>query len=643
MEKRKVYLKLTPAEEALNLILTFPSPLTGEEVPLNEALGRVLAGPAEAVISSPAFHGAAMDGAAVRAENTFGASLKRPKTLAVGREAFWINTGRPLPPETNAVIMAENIVPGRDGTLETITIEEAAFPWQHVRKIGEDAAATEGLLPMGTVIGAYELGALAAAGIRRPLVFRKPSVVFIPTGSEMAPLENISPEELLAGQKLPEFNSLVIGALVKKAGGEVTVWPVTKDDPEELAAVLKKAAGSSFDLIIVNAGSSAGSRDYTAPVLEELGEVLVHGLKLMPGKPTVIGRLAGRPVLGLPGYPVSAAAAFELLGEPLLSRWQGRETVRRPRLKVRLFQDLASKLGLEEQIRVRLGQVDDSYIAVPLPRGAGTVTVLARADGIIRIPAEAEGFSGCAEAELLRPLETVRGALLAVGSHDNALALLDNFLRRQNPGWSLTSAHVGSLGGLTALSKGLAHLAGCHLLGPDGTYNLAAIEEHLPGTPVRLVHLAGREQGLMVMPGNPLNIRSLADLIRPEVTYINRQKGSGTRVLLDYLLACGGLDPDRIRGYEDEEYTHLSIAAAVAGGRASCGLGILASASALGLDFVPIAPEQYDLVILSRYFDDPRIQALLEIIRSSRFQEQVQKLGGYRLENTGRVLGTFPG
>ncbi|MDR2945568.1 MAG: molybdopterin biosynthesis protein [Candidatus Adiutrix sp.] len=646
--KRKVYLKLHTLDDALKLLFESfgESPLAKEKVPLEAAWGRTLAGNAAALLSSPAFHGAAMDGVAIRAESSFGASERRPKTLAIGREAHWVNTGQALPPGRDAVVMVENVVSGQsaDGT-ETITLEKAVFPWQHVRKMGEDIVATESVLPPGTLIGAYEIGALAAAGLIAPPVFARPKVAIIPSGSELAPLSELTPEILASGARLPEFNSLVLSALVREAGGEPLVHPIVPDDPEQIRAAILEAVRGPADLVVVNAGSSAGSRDFTAEIISQLGELLVHGVSIMPGKPTAIGAVEGKPVLGIPGYPVSAVIAFEEFGLNLLARWQGRERLAKPQAWARPFQALPSRPGMEEILRVKLGRVDDQLIAVPLARGAGTVSSLSRADGLIRVPAPVEGFAADAPVpvSLIRSPGEIDGALLAIGSHDNTLDVLDGLLRKHRPGYRLTSAHVGSLGGLMALKAGRCHLAGTHLLGTDGLYNRAAISEHLKGVPIKLLRLADREQGLMVAPGNPLNVTGLRDLTRPGVTFINRQRGSGTRVLLDWELARLGLDQQSIAGYEDEEYTHMSVAAAVAGGRVSAGLGVKSAAMALGLDFLPVGVEEYDLAVSARYWDDPRLQSLLEVIRSQSFLEAAEALGGYGLSRTGEVLWEFEG
>ena len=642
--ERTVYLKLTSPDEARGILFANcgAKSLAAESIPLAEAHGRTLAEPASAAVSSPAFHGAAMDGIAVKAEETFGASEHKPKRLRIGKDAFWINTGHPLPGHCDAVIMVEHLVPGRDEDGEFASIEKAAFPWQHVRKLGEDMVATEILLPPGTVIGPYEIGALAAAGVLFPNVFVKPKVAIIPSGSELVPLEEATPELLASGQKLPEFNSLILSALVRDAGGEPLVMPIVPDEPDRIREALLSAVAGDADLVVINAGSSAGSCDFTAGIIAEAGELWVHGVSMMPGKPTALGRVSGKPVLGMPGYPVSAILAFEQFGQPLLAVWQKRSMPKRRIAEARLFQALPSRPGMEEFIRVKLGRVAENLIAVPLPRGAGTVSSLSRADGILRIPPEAEGVAEGAPVpvRLVRARERIEGALLAIGSHDNTLDLLDSFLRKDHPGYSLTSAHVGSLGGLAALQKGRCHLAGSHLLGVDGVYNRLAVAEHLPGIPVHAVRLVDRIQGLMVLPGNPLGIHGVKDLTREGVTFINRQRGSGTRVLFDWELAKQGLKPQAVQGYENEEYTHMNVAAAVLSGRADAGLGVKAAAVALGLDFIPVGVEEYDLIISSRYWNDERIRALLEIVCSAKFKRAVVQLGGYGTDRTGTLLWT---
>jgi putative molybdopterin biosynthesis protein len=606
-----------------------------EEVSVTAAAGRVTAGPVMARRSSPAAHQAAMDGFAVAAAATFGATPDRPRHLAVGREAFPINTGHLMPPGTDAVIMVEQVP---DPEADPITVEAPTFPWQHVRRVGEDLVAGEMVLPEGVEIVPWAQGALLAAGVTRVPVRRRPQVVIIPTGTELVPVTELDRD--LPEGRLPEFNSTILSGLVVEAGGVAAVAPIVRDDPEGLAAALKEAIAAA-DLVLINAGSSAGTEDYTYQAIDSLGEVLVHGVAMMPGKPTVLGVVNGKPVIGNPGYPVSAVLSFEQFAAPLIIGLAGKPLAPRPTLSVYPAQNLPSKPGLTEFIRVTLGRVGDKVIATPLPRGAGTITSLVRADGLLVVPALSEGLEEDrpVEAELLVKPADIDGTLVVLGSHDNTLDLLATLLHRRDHRLRLSSGHVGSLGGLMALRQGRAHLGGSHMLDPEtNTYNVPFIQRYLAGVPLKLVNLAWREQGLMVAPGNPKQIRTIRDLARPEVRFINRQRGAGTRLLLDYLLTDAGMDAGQVQGYAREEYTHMAVAVNVFSGTADVGLGILAAAKALGLDFIPLLPERYDLVVPETTFTDPRFQTLLAVIRSGEFQEAAAALGGYDLKDCGQIL-----
>ena len=643
--ERHVYLKLKSLTEAKGIFderFGRDLELKSETVPSAEALDRVTAEPVFARFSSPGFHAAAMDGIAVKAEDTYGAAPDRPRTLTVGRNAFFINTGHVLPAGTNAVIMIEQVEEIDPGS---VRIEAAAYPWQHVRKVGEDIVATEMILPQGCRLGPYELGALVAGGVNRVPVRKRPRVAIIPTGSELVSPARAEEADLEPGQII-EFNSVILEALVRRAGGEAIIHDVVPDEYRAILAALGRAADGENDLIIINAGSSAGSEDYTATAIEELGQVLVHGVTIMPGKPTILGAVEGKPVIGNPGYPVSAVISFEQFAAPLLARLQGIRETSRPEIEVTPSQAFPSKLGLEEFLRVKMGRIGQRTVAVPLPRGAGSITTLTRADGIIRIPAESEGLGSeeTARAELLRSLEEIQGTVVAIGSHDNTLDVLGDLLRRKDPSLTLSSGNVGSLGGLLTLKRGFSHLAGSHLLDTEtGEYNVSYIKKHLAGLPVRLVNLVFREQGFLVRPGNPKGIKEFQDLVRDDVSFINRQAGSGTRILLDYNLRLLDLSPDSIEGYETDEYTHMAVAAAVLSGRADVGLAIYASARALGLDFVPVTTERYDLVIPEEFWDDKKIQTLLAVVRSRKFKEAVQALGGYGTRQTGEELWSWAG
>lgn len=635
--RRHIYLRLTSIEEARELFLAAvdAAALLGtEEIPTVAARGRLTAAPVWARRSSPPCHQAAMDGFAVAAAATFGATPEAPRRLKVGEEAFLVNTGHPMPAGTDAVIMVEQIP---DPEADSIAVEAPVFPWQHVRRIGEDLVAGEMVLPEGVLLTPWAQGALLAAGVTRVVVRRLPQVAILPTGSELVPGDW---EGELPPGRLPEFNSVILAGMVAELGGIPQVRPVVPDEPGALTAALREALEEA-DVVLINAGSSAGSEDYTVQAVAALGEVLVHGVTMMPGKPTLLGVAAGKPVIGNPGYPVSAVLSFEQFVAPLLARLTGRVLAPRPTVTVHPSQNLPSKPGLTEFIRVTLGRVGDKIIATPLPRAAGAITSLVKADGLLVVPALSEGLEEDrpVTAELLVRPEELGGTLVVLGSHDNTLDLLATQLRRRDPRLRLASGHVGSQGGLAALARGRAHFGGCHLFDPEsGEYNIPYIRRLLPGLRLKLINLAWRQQGLMVAPGNPKQIRTLRDLARAGVRFINRQRGAGTRVLLDHLLREEGLSPADLQGYEREEYTHMAVAVNVLSGAADVGLGILAAARALGLEFIPLRPERYDLVVPETTFADPRFQILLEVIRSREFREAARALGGYDLKDCGRII-----
>jgi putative molybdopterin biosynthesis protein len=574
-----------------------------------------------------------MDGIAVRAEETVGASETSPLQLHSGPAVVWVDTGDPLPPETNAVIMAEQVQDLGDGRLE---IQAAVAPWQHVRPMGEDLVATELVLPENHTLNAVDLGAVVAAGHTRLRVRRRPRVAILPTGSELVEpgLDPLPPGAIV------DFNSVVLAGQVREWGGAPTRLPITPDD-RSLIRERVASALQDHDAVLVNAGSSAGSEDFTAGIVQELGELLVHGVAVRPGHPLILGVAQGKALLGIPGYPVSAILTSELFLKPLLYRWQGLPAPSRPRVTATMTRKLLSPMGEEEYVRVKLGQVGQRLMAAPLSRGAGVIMSMVRADGLARIPRFSEGVHAGAEVEveLLRAMDEIRRTVVAIGSHDLALDLISTALAQRSPGASLASANVGSLGGLLALARGEAHLAGSHLLDEkSGQYNVSYIQQHLAGRPIVVVHLAGRIQGLIVPPGNPRGLVRLEDLARPDVLFVNRQRGSGTRVLLDFELRKLGLPAEQVRGYAREEYTHLAVAADVASGAADVGLGILASARALRLEFVPLFNEQYQLVIPREHYEAPILGPLLEIIRSPQFRAQVDALGGYDVNDMGRLI-----
>jgi len=638
--KRNVYLKmktLPEATEIVNAEFSVEKALGTEAVPVPQAVGRVLAEPIYAKTSAPHFNAAAMDGLAVKAQNTFGASEAATKELVIGQEAFYVNTGHVMPPATDAVIMIEHVNVIDEDRIE---IDKPVFPWQNVRKVGEDIVATELLFPQNHLITPYCLGALLTGGIFKVPLKKKPRVLVIPTGSELfdwrsQPLDSLKPGQVL------ETNSFMLGSLIEKFGGTYTRHEMLVDDPAIIKQVVDEAVNQDYQMILVLGGSSAGSEDYAKDVILELGTVLVHGVTIMPGKPVVIGAVRGKPVFGMPGYPVSAIIAFEQFVRPILKRMLGQPDPPVQTIEVEPTRKIASKLGVEEFLRVKLGQVGDRVVATPLPRGAGCITSITEADGIIRIPNHIEGIKDneSATAELLRPVSSVRQTIVVVGSHDNTLDVLADMIKVKHSHLSISSSHVGSMGGLMAVKRGACHLAGSHLLDTeDGTYNRSYIAKYLPQQDVKLVNLVYRDQGLIVGRKNPKGIKGIEDLARKDISFINRQPGSGTRILLDYRLNQIGINSEDIIGYQHEEFTHMAVAVAVLSGTADAGLGIYAAAKALDLDFIPVVTEQYDLIIPQAYFESENIQLMLETINSHEFKRRVAALGGYSTEKTGEIM-----
>ena len=638
--KRQVYLSMKPLQEAKELFFSRfgrDKRTDMETISIEDALGRIIVEPVFAKRSCPSFHSAAMDGIAVRAEETYGTTEKYPRTLKVGRDAVWINTGQPLPESFNAVIMVEKIHQLDENHLE---IRSSAYPWQHVRKVGEDIVATQLLLAQNHRIRPFDVGAIIGAGVFSIKVWQKPRVAIIPTGTELIHYRDVEEKDTLKQNEIIEYNSLVLAGLVRECDGIPIVYDIVPDVEENIREALKKAIESEAHMVIINAGSSAGSKDFTASIINEMGEVLVHGVGMMPGKPTILGIVKDKPVVGNPGYAVSSTLSFEQFVKPLLYSLQGQQPPKPHTVKVQPSRDIPSKLGIEEFLRVNIGKVGPKFVATPLPRAAGSITTLTRAEGIIRIPALSEGISQNEEieAELLVEEEDLLNTVVIIGSHDINIDILADEIRRQGHNIRISSGNVGSLGGLIALKKGSCHMAGSHLLDTEtGEYNISYIKRYLKGVRISLFHLVLRDQGLIVAKGNPKGIKGIEDLAGSDIVFVNRQAGSGTRVLFDYKLGQLGIEPKAIKGYDHDEFTHMAVAVDVLSGAADCGMGIFAAARALDLDFVSMVREQYDLVIPSAMVEQPNIKVVLDTIRSRHFRERVAALGGYDPSKSGEL------
>lgn len=641
-----------------------------ESIPINEfAVGRVLADPVFARLSSPHYHAAAMDGYALRTDDTAGASISNPITFPCwrseadpGREpgVVYVDTGDPLPDWADAIIMVEQVEALDDQGKITIDLPQAQFirirtalpPWQNVRPMGEDMVVTQLVLPTGHILRPVDLGALVASGHSSVKVAYKPRVAILPTGSEL-----VLPGNAVEKGEILESNSIILAGQVNQWGGNATRLPIVADDRDLIQEQVLRAA-QEYDLILIGAGSSAGSEDFTSQVIEACGEVIVHGIALRPGHPVILGAvhqssepkrpgeedkpLTAVPVIGIPGYPVSASLTGEIFVEPILALWTGREALKKDVLTAMITRKITSPAGDDDYLRVVVGKVGERMLAAPLSRGAGVISSLVRADGIVIIPRGSQGLANgdMVQVQLYRSRQALANTIFAIGSHDVGLDLLAQYLSRA--GRRLVSANVGSMGGLIAIKRGEAHLAGTHLLDPvTGVYNQAYIREYLPGEKCHLVRFVQRSQGLLVKKGNPKQISSLMDLAKSRVKFINRQRGSGTRVLFDFHLQQEGISIQDITGYDQEEYTHLAVAAAIASGRADAGLGIEAAAYALELDFIPLYQEEYDLVIPSIHYEDVLLRPLFDILGDREFRAEVGRMPGYDTDQMGQLIAQF--
>ena len=617
-------------EEYLTLLKQNGFGANNEAIPVLEACGRITAEPVYAHICAPHYAASAMDGIAVNAKDTFGATETTPLTLTPDQYVV-VDTGDPIPDHCDAVIMVEELVHNEDGT---ITIHGAASPWQHIRQIGEDICVGEMILPSYTAISPSAIGAMIAGGVLEVKVIRKPVVGIIPTGDEIVPpCTDPKPGDIL------EFNSAIFSAMIKEWGAESQVYPIVPDQFAQIQEMVAKAS-EECDMVILNAGSSAGREDYSAKVIASLGEVLYHGIAIKPGKPAILGCKGAVPILGVPGYPVSGIIVIEELLKPLIDHWMRVPVEQKQYVKAVLTRPIVSGLKYKEFVRVRMGYVGDRLMASPLSRGSGVVTSFMKADGILEVPQGLEGYEAGEEVEirLLCSLEKLQNTLVVIGSHDPLLDEVGNMLHVSDESLFMSSSHVGSMGGIMAIRRGEAHMAGCHLLDTvSGEYNLSFLKKYFPKGDVRLVRCVGRQQGLMVAKGNPLGIQAFADIAKDGVRYVNRQKGSGTRILADYLCKQEQIDSANIYGYEREELTHTSVAAQIANGSADAGMGIYSAANLYDLDFIPICIEEYDLIISDYAWNTPMVQQLIQVLKSEEFAQKMLTLGGYTLEAPGEL------
>lgn len=632
------YLKVVSREQAqadyYDALLRQGCAPTTEKISVQDAIGRVTAKAVYAHISAPHYPASAMDGIAVVAKDTFGATETTSVVLS-SEQYLVVDTGDPIPPEYDAVIMVEDIARKDDGS---VVIYAPATPWQHIRQIGEDICAGEMIVASSIRITPAAIGSMLAGGVLEVEVIKKPIIGIIPTGDEIIPpTDNPKPGDII------EFNSSIFSGIIKEWDAIPKTYPIVLDKFEKIELALRTAL-KECDIVILNAGSSAGRDDYSTEAIAKVGQVLHHGIAIKPGKPAILGYSGAKPILGVPGYPVSGILIIELFLKPFIENWyniKSKKTI----VNAILAKTINSSLKYEEYVRVRLGKVGDRLMASPLNRGAGVVSSFMKADGMIVVPQNQEGYEAgeTVQVELLRPAEDLDKMLIGIGSHDPLLDEIADMMHTADTNIFMNSSHVGSMGGIMAIKRGETHFAGIHLLDEkDGNYNTSFVKKYLPKGGAKLVECVGRTQGLIIQKGNPKNIQGIADLTQKGIRYVNRQKGSGTRILMDYLCNKEGINIDAIYGYDREEFTHTSVAAQIVNDTADAGMGIYSAAHTYDLDFLPICMEQYDLLIPDEAWDTPQVKLLLEILKSDEFKNRLEKLGGYEVKEPGRIREEFP-
>lgn len=631
------YLTNIPLDEALRKYLAVLNEhgltYSTENVPTTSALGRITSRAVYAQICAPHYNACAMDGIALDAQKTFGATETTPLQLKES-EFLRVDTGDPLPAGCDAVVMIEDVI--EDAGF--VTLYAAATPWQHIRQIGEDISAGDMILPSFTAIKPAGMGAMLAAGVMQVEVVRQPVVGIIPTGDEIV-LPTAEPGE----GAIIEFNSTIFSGMLTGWGCLPKVYPIIRDELDLIEAALKQAL-QECDAVLLIAGSSAGTEDYSAQAMKDVGEVVLHGIAIKPGKPAILGfsnkspSATPVPVVGVPGYPVSGIIVMENIFKPVMQLLTCREPEKDVDTKAAISRRFPSTLKYREFVRARLGVVDGKMVAVPLSSGAGVVSSFVKADGIIDIPQDSEGYEAgeLVNVHLKHSPQEIARTLVITGSHDPLLDEAADIMRRTWRDSIVASSHVGSMGGIMAVKRGEAHLGGIHLLDEaSGTYNVPYLKRYFSEGGVVLLECVERVQGLMVAPGNPKGIRQIEDLKGKE--YVNRQKGSGTRILFDFLAKKSVLDVSELRGYDREEFTHTAVAAAIAAGTADAGLGILSAARIYGLDFIPVADEQYDLLIAQAALELEPVERLIEVLQGDEFARRLNNLGGYTLKNPGEI------
>ena len=617
----KRYLQLISFDQAQEILTTsFPRPDRTERISVTQCLGRVAAGPVYAKYSVPEVNLSAMDGIAVRSRDTVGATDQAPVLL---EEFVRVNTGNIVPPGFDAVVMIEDT--WEDG--QRFRIRKSAAPWQHVRPAGEDIRENRLVLPRGHEIRAFDIGALATYGITHLDVLTA-DVGIIPTGSELVPFgTRPGPGQVV------ESNTIMAQAFLGAMGARCTRYPIVPDEPSKIAKALTTAAQKN-DLVIISAGSSAGTRDFTAGVISSLGDLLFHGVAVRPGKPVMLGRIFGKPVLGLPGYPLAAQTMLREFAAPLLETW-GLAAPHRHTVRVRLAHDLTSEIGFDEFVPVFVGRIGSECWGTPHARGAGVQMATVKANAYTHLPATAEGFESGQELDVFLTTDpkSIDRTIILNGTLDPSLEELANLIHGR--GLFIHGSNTGNISALLALKRRSCHAISLSLPSVSLLAENPILRQQLPEEGLVLVHVAAIEQGI-----------ASQEIITPDeltsLKWINTRKDSAMHMIFDKLLDSRGIDPSRIDGYKHEVGGAQAVAAAVRNGFADAGMCTSAIAEANGLRFLPVATENFELAFHHDMLGDPKIHELVSVINSPEFRGILSGSGGYGTEMTGRVrlLGT---
>ncbi len=634
----KRYLKTIRSEEAINRILEQAKPIEEEEsIPVYLCKARITSRPVFARIPNPSFLCAAMDGYATSFQKTLEADLTNPVILKINIDTISVNTGDPLPKNTDAVVMIEDV----EESETAITIRKPVYLWQHVRMIGEDVIEGDMLIPTNHKITIFDIGMLISGGVSHIQVKRKPKIAIIPTGKELLDIfeEPIgqNQSQLIEKGRLIDFNSHTLLKLAEEIGFDGIKTQIARDK-KMLREILNKVI-DDCDVVLLNAGTSAGREDYTGEIIREMGTLIFHGVSMMPGKPTVFGVIKGKPVFGIPGYPVSAVLSFKTFVEPLYSKIST-TGFKNKYVKCITPYKIPSRVGIEEIVRVNLIEKHQIYYAFPLPRGASVFSSMANADGLIRIPENIEGYNENEEVqcEIIGEEKSFEQRLHIIGSHDLSLDIIRDMIKARHPSLDVISTHTGSLSGIFAFKKGVTQLCTTHILDEDEKiYNIPILKKYLSDMPFILFHIAKRMQGLLVKKGNPKNIKNIGDLTRPDIKFINRQTGSGTRILFDSMLKEQGVEKHLIRGYDREESSHTAVGILIRESIADAGIAIHSISKIFSLDFTPLAEEDYDLLVTKEFAEDERFKLLMESITSDEFKNKLAEMGGYDTKDTGKI------